>query len=385
MKKSKVRVFAAACIVLAGFCFLAALLFFVLNNKIAANKDFIAYWTAGHQLAQGANPYDFAAVGGLERTLGGSVLTVMRNPPDAFFLVLPLALFSPKIGLLLWMLALFAALSLSLWILWLLNGRPDNRVHLLGYLFAPALICLLAGQIGIFLLLGVVLFLYLLRKRPFLAGAALLLCALKPHLFVSFFAVLLVWAVTCKAYRMLAGFSAALLASCALAFWLDAYAWSQYFLMMLHGGALDEPVPALSVAFRFLIDRHAVWLQFIPETLACIWALWYFWTRRNRWSWMDHGLLVLLVSVMCAPYCWITDEAVLLPAIVTGLYWAVKSRRLVLLLGLVAGIALIEFFAANVEITTLYYLWTTPAWLAWFLIARASNGKQAMHPPAVPA
>ena len=195
MKKSKERVFAAACIVLAGFCFLSAFLFFVLSDKIAANKDFIAYWTAGHRLAQGANPYDFEAVGGMERAFGGSTLTVMRNPPDAFFLVLPLSLCSPKIGLLLWMMALLAAFSLSLWILWFLNGRPDNRLHLLGCLFAPALICLLVGQIGIFLLLGVVLFLYLRRKRPFLAGAAILLCALKPHLFVSFFAVLLVWAV----------------------------------------------------------------------------------------------------------------------------------------------------------------------------------------------
>ncbi len=382
MKKSKLRVFAAACIVLAGVCFLAALGFFVLSDKIAANKDFIAYWIAGQRLAQGANPYDFEAAAGLERALGGSKLTVMRNPPDAFFLVLPLGLFSSRIGLLLWMLALLAALSLSLWILWLLNGRPDSRIHLLGFLFAPALICLFAGQIGIFLMLGFVLFLYLRRKRPFLAGAVLLLCALKPHLFVSFFAVLLVWAVTRKAYRMLAGFSAALLASCALAFWFDPHAWSQFFHMMFHGGALDEPVPALSVALRFLIDRHAVWLQFIPETLACIWALWYFWTRRNRWSWIDHGLLVLLISVMCAPYCWITDEAVLLPAVVTGLYRVVESRRSVLPLAFVAGMALIEFFAANVEITTLYYLWTAPAWFAWYLYARASN---AVRLPAVHA
>jgi hypothetical protein len=97
--------------------------------------------------------------------------------------------------------------------------------------------------------------------------------------------------------------------------------------------------------------------------------VWYFWTRRNRWSWMDQGLLVLLVSAMCAPYSWITDEAVLLPAMLTGLYRAVAMRRSVLPLVVVAGAALVEFFVADVKITTQYYLWTMPAWLAWYLYA----------------
>jgi len=221
-----------------------------------------------------------------------------------------------------------------------------------------------------------VLFLCLYQNWPYLAGAALLLCALKPHLFLSVFVVFLLWSVSQKNYRILAGFSAALLASCALSFCLDVHAWSQYLHLLSTGGILDEPVPALSVAIRLLIDRHAAWLQFVPETIACVWALWYFWTRRNRWSWMDQGLLVLLVSAMCAPYSWITDEAVLLPAILTGLYRAVESRRSVVPLGLVAGAALIEFFVAGVKITTLYYLWTTPAWLVWYLYA--TRGKSAL-------
>jgi uncharacterized membrane protein (DUF106 family) len=79
--------------------------------------------------------------------------------------------------------------------------------------------------------------------------------------------------------------------------------------------------------------------------------------------------LVLLVSAMCAPYSWITDEAMLLPAVLTGLYRAVESRRTVLPLALAAGAALIEFFLADVKITTPYYLWTTPAWLTWYLYA----------------
>jgi hypothetical protein len=292
----------------------------------------------------------------------------MRNPPVAFFLALPLGLVSPKTGLILWLLVLLASLSVSIWIIWLLNGRPDSRFHLLGYAFAPALVCLMAGQFGIFLLLGVVFFLYFHRSSPFIAGAALLLCALKPHLFLPFAIVLLAWAVRRKTYRILAGFSAALLASCALSFCLDSHAWAQYSQMMQTGGALNEPVPVLSVMFRFLVDRKAVWLQFLPQTAACAWALWYFWTRRNRWSWMDQGMLVLLVSAVCTPFGWFTDESMLLPAVLTGLYRAADSRRSLLPLAVIAGVALIEALA-NISIMSRYYLWTTPAWLAWYLYA----------------
>jgi hypothetical protein len=80
-------------------------------------------------------------------------------------------------------------------------------------------------------------------------------------------------------------------------------AWAQYSQMMHTGGALDEMIPALSAYFRFLVDRNAVWLQFLPQCCASIWALWYFWTRRKRWDWLDHGLVVLLVSVHVHALC----------------------------------------------------------------------------------
>jgi hypothetical protein len=378
---------AAAGIVLVGFGYISALWLSVLTDKIAADKDFIAYWSAGRQLVHGANPYDEAAVGALQRAIGGGTLNMMRNPPDAFFLVLPLGLFSAKIGLLLWQLALLACLSVSLWIIWRLNGRPDNRLHLLGFLFAPALICLFAGQVGIFLLLGFVLFLSLHRNWPFLAGSALLLCALKPHLFLSFVAVLFLWELSRKKYRILAGFAAAMLASCALSFILDPHAWTQYSRLIATGGALNESIPTLSVALSLLLDRHATWLQFTPAAVACAWASWFFWTRRNRWDWMDHGLLVLLVSVLCTPYGWITDESILLPAILTGLYRVVRQRRSPWPLALVATAGLLEFFVADIKINSIYYLWTTPAWLAWYLYANHTGHAhpEESHPEPVPA
>jgi hypothetical protein len=381
MRKSPLHVLAAACIVVAGHCIVLGILTFGLSNKSVAKRDFISYWAAGHQLLNGSNPYDIEAVQNLERVTGGEdrqPLLVMRNPPVAFFLVLPLGMVTPKTGLILWLLVLLSCLSASIWLLWLLNGRPGNRFHLMGYAFAPALACLMAGQVGIFLLLGVVLFLYFHRSRPYLAGAALLLCATKPHLFLPFAIVLLLWVMSCKSYRIIAGFSAALLGSCALSLYLDVHAWSQYTQMMHAGGALNEPVPVLSVAFRFLTNRKAVWLQFLPEATACAWAIWFFWTHRKLWSWMDQGLLLLLVSAMCTPFGWFTDESMLLPAVLSGLYRAAESRRSLMPLGLIAGVALIEVLVP-VQITSPFYLWTTPAWLAWYLYATRSKLEPAIE------
>ena len=63
----------------------------------------------------------------------------------------------------------------------------------------------------------------------------------------------------------------------------------------------------------------------------------------------------------------------LLPAVLAGIYCATDSRRSLLPLGLIAGVALAEVFA-EVQITSRYYLWTTPAWLAWYLYATWNKG-----------
>jgi len=305
---------------------------------------------------------------------------IVRNPPLAPFMALPLGLVGAGTGLILWFIALLAALVFSVRMLWTLNGRPENRLHLVGYCFAPVMSCLMLGQVGLFLLLGMGLFLSLHKSRPFVAGAALLLCAVKPHLFVPFAIALAVWAVGNKAYRVLAGGFAALLASCALAYCVDRDAWAQHSQMMNDAGLKDVALFTLSKYFRLAIAPGAFWLQFLPQAVASAWALWYSLTRRKGWRWLDEGMLVLLVSVMCSPYSWFTDEAVLLPAVLVGLYRADESNRTLLPFALADGPAILELLA-GVPVASPFFLWTTPAWLAWCVFANAPAKKA---PPAEP-
>ena len=101
----------------------------------------------------------------------------------------------------------------------------------------------------------------------------------------------------------------------------------------------------------------------------------YFWSERSDWEWMDQGLLVLLVGAICTPFGWITDEAVVLPAVLTGAYRATSPRRSIWPIVLFAGAVMVELMM-NAPIKSHLYLWTTPAWLCWYLYATGRIGSR---------
>jgi hypothetical protein len=388
VKDSRWRPFAAVGIIASGLCLLTAIFSLGLTEQNAASRDFIGYWAAGKQIVRGANPYDAGETLRLEKAvgLGNLQIKITPSPPIGLALVIPLGFLDAKNGLVVWLMAELGCLSSALGILWLTQGKPATRIHLLGYFFAPALACMMAGQLGIFFLLGISVFLVLHKRRPFFAGAALLPLTLKPHLFLAVALVLLLWAAWRGTPAVLAGLLVATTASYSAVFGFDRDVWSQYAEMMRSNMVQHRFAPTLSAYFRWDIAPAAVWLEYLPAGAACVWALWYFWSRRDRWNWMDHGLLVLLVSVMCAPYAWLTDETVLLPAVLVGVYRAIEARRSLLPIAIFGAAALIELYA-NVRITSWYYTWTTPAWLGWYLYATGSiaKGKNADVGAAIPA
>jgi hypothetical protein len=359
-----------------------AILVFAMTASSEANRDFISYWAAGRQLVHHANPYDGPAILRWERNAGfsGTKPFFMRNAPNAFFLAAPLGLLGVRAAAGSWCLLLLASLALSLRMVWIMEGRPHGRLHLVGYIFPPALACLLAGQIGLLLLLGFTLFLYLQTDRPWLAGTALVLCSVKPHLFLPFGVVLLLWSVRSRSWRILGGAVSAIAASLLLAHLLDPDAWSQYARMVSTAGLRNELVPSLSLIFRLLIHRDWIWLQLVPAAAACIWALW--WALHTEdWDWRREGHLLLLVSVMTAPYAWVTDEAILIPAMLVALY-RLERNGLSMLPYLCAALPALLEVLFGVQPDTPWYLWTTPAWLAFYLYAARAARNHAASVPA---
>jgi hypothetical protein len=282
-----------------------------------------------------------------------------------------------KAGLVLWLAILLGCEGIAVWVLWQLHGRPDNRLHVFVFGFPPVLACLMAGQLGIFFLLSVALFLWLNQSRPWLAGAALLSCALKPHLFLPFAIVLVLWSIRRRNFAVVGGFAAALAVSCGLTLLMDPHAWHQYFAMMRSTRVLDIFIPTLAVALRFAINQQAHWIEFIPIIAASVWTVWYYATNSETWDWNREGLLVLLVGAVCTPYSFFTDQAALFPAVLAGMYSAKKNLSVWILLGLIAAGGMVGVVVA-IQLPSPFYLWTAPAWLAWYLYAMRGKGQPTM-------
>lgn len=359
------------------FFALIVLAAFVLAFSLTvSNRDFLSYWTAGRQLIHRANPYDIAAVDRLEAGAGfhgpsGSL--IMLNPPTALPLALPLGLFGSRLGGVLWSFALLACLVSSVRITRIMHGNPPNDFHLLGYYFAPAITCILTGQIPVFALLGLTSFLRLHKTRPAWAGASLWLCAVKPHLFLPFGVALLAWIVVTKRYRIIIGAATAITAATVLDLLLDPSVWTQYRDMM-HAFApriAREFIPCVSVVLRRAVNPRAIWIQFIPAILGCLWALYYFRKHRHEWDWMEHGSLLILISIIVAPYTWLIDQSILIPAMLHAAYRA-HSRAFTIAMALASFLILLQIFL-GADVRSKWNLWPALFWLVMYLLGTKSE------------
>jgi hypothetical protein len=359
-----------------------------LIHHLAGSRDFVVYWATGQQLVHHGNPYDATAMGRIEHDAGftGHGSYYMRNPPWSLPLAVPLGFFGARVSALPWSLLMLGILVLCVRVLWKMFGAPRNHVEWLGYCFPPALICVIAGQTALFLLLGLVLFLRFYRTHPFWAGAALWFCTLKPHLFLPFGLVLLLWMAMTRSWRILLGAVAAIAVSCGVTELIDPAAWSQYAQWAKTSGIANEYIPCLSVQLRDWIDPAKHWLVFVPAMVGCVWAVIYFWPRRARWDWVEHGNLVMLVSIFVAPYCWIWDHSLAIPALVYGVC-KTSSRNLIGVLAVLIIVLQVQPYVFSVGLNSKLFLWPALAWLVWYLFAQRTLGpaKESSRPIAAPA
>jgi hypothetical protein len=373
--------------VLARLLLAAAVLYFMIgrSQSIQANvgkRDSIEYWTVSHLLLRGQNPYDIDQIFEVERDHGykEDQPLVLLTPPWSLFMILPLGLAPPLVGWALWLGISVCALIVSMRLSWRIYGRndvPQNLFWIVGYLFAPVPACLVAAQMGLVLLLGLVLFLLLERDHPFLAGAALVLPFAKPHLLALFWLALFLWVLTRRKPAIAAGFATGFAMAAAIPLLLDPVIFQHYREMLPRAAVGHMFIPALSGVLRALFFRHHFWVQFAPLGLGVIWCLWFFAKHRADWNWRKHGLPLLVVSVLTTPYAWLTDEVILLPAILQAAVWLYESRERAtvmsrLLIGIFAllNIFLLMILSFKIPFATGIYFWSSLVWLGWFFYAR---------------
>jgi hypothetical protein len=199
---------------------------------------------------------------------------------------------------------------------------------------------------------------------------------LKPHLFLPFGVALIAWIVFSKSYRLALGFAVAMAASCVMVYLINPLEWAQYSHMVRSSGIEWEYIPCLSLLLRYWLSPHSVWLQYLPATLGCAWALIYLWTHRHTWDWLTNGSLLMLVSILLAPYCWIYDQGLVIPALLQAAFLT-RSRNLLITLAFLSAVVEILFYwnPSYSYAAVVWIYWTTPAWLIWYLAASAPSNQ----------
>jgi hypothetical protein len=370
-----------------------------LSDVIRTNlsrRDSIAYWAAGQLLAHHQNPYSVVTVLELERSQGYAETKplVLRTPPWSLFMVLPLGLVGPFPAWVAWITASITSLVLVVRFCWNMygrDGRPPAIYVMVAYTFAPVPACLVAGQMGLVLLLGLVLFLWLEPDHPFLAGAALVIPFAKPHLLALFWAVFFLWALIGRRRALLTGFFSTLAATTVIALAFDP-AIFQHYRETIHQASIgNEFIPAFSGVVRLLFFHRLFWMQFVPMAIGLIWSLWFYCRNRAHWDWRHHGLALFIVSVLTTPYAWLTDEVVLLPAVLQASLWVYFAKRSLtaidhILVALFAclNVLLLLILRAKVPFATGIYFWSSLVWFGWYLFAwRFHPSKIQQSPPTV--
>ena len=172
---------------------------------------------------------------------------------------------------------------------------------------------------------------------------------------------------------MAAGFMLAFASACAIAWAFDPAVFWHYREMVRQASIQSEFIPALSGVIRLIFFRRFFWAQFLPLMAGLLWSAHYYWKNRLAWSWKTHGSALLVVSVLTTPYAWMTDEAILLPAILQAVMWVYRRKasltlqsQLSIFVFACLDVLLLLVLRAKIPFSTGIYFWSSLVWAGWY-------------------
>ena len=300
--------------------------------------DFVHFYTLGHL----ASSQRIDAIYNMSALHDAQVTLVPESAPDLYPTVYPpqaALLFTPFSGLpyrpalLIWNVLTIAVYAAMVWIAWRrVSGELSDRRLVLAAAaaFPPFWSLILYGQITILILMAFFLgWLALERRRPYVAGLAFGLLALKPQFGIPLVAIVL----ACGEWRMLAG-AVSSVAAQAAAVWL----------------ALGTSVFAAFAATLPVTMTHADWLEskpFMSHSLRALTRLLPNWAGLPLWAALSGAVLwytvrvwksqapvrvrlgvVMLASILVNPHVIVYDATVLvLPLLWFGAYMLEAERQ----------------------------------------------------------
>jgi len=259
------------------------------------------------------------------------------------------------------------------WTWALLGGSNQKRwlASVIAFTFFPTIHVLRIGQVGPVLLLGIAGFLHFEHKRRYwLAGVFAALLAIKPHLLYLVCISILVWSIGRRTWGLLGGGALFLMSATLTVMVFNPNVITQY----LNATVADSPLIWMSPTFgsllRLLLGSERKWLVIVPMVAGIFWLGMYGLRHRADWLWVDRILLLLLASVVTAPFGWSFDQVVLIPVLLQAMIQLfATSRRRIVYGAIISYLAInIAAFAIHVRYTDFWLIWLAPVLLIWYML-----------------
>lgn len=306
---------------------------FIVGPLDYANKDFMSLYTGARAVLRDLDPYDPGVWGPLRAEYGSEWFPDLTAPFPlwTFVFMIPFALLPLSWAAAAWL--VFSELLLALSAVGVLRyvrphwPRPPEVGLLLiaGYVSIITLLVLINGQMTFLLLAFLVLFLVFVRgKRPFLAGVALSMLALKPNPFILFVPLLGLWLLWQRRWRIIAGGLGGGVGLLALT-WLIQPEWIGGWLAARGKTAVVTITPTLWGLAAEVGGVYWFVLGMILVGGLTLWLGWYIFKRPA----LSPAVVVSLgvaASLLTTPYTWAYEQALLFLPWMVG-FAAMERRR----------------------------------------------------------
>lgn len=344
--------------------------------------DFIEYWASARLLLTGQNPYSLPQLLSLQQTVGWTATFphIMWNPPWTLTFLIPFGWFNFSTARLLWLGLLSVITLFCARHLWTLYGGPKSRYRIawiMTFTFAPTIFALLLQQIATLTLLGVVGFLHFEKQKWHkMAGASLVLVALKPHLYFIFWLVLFLWIIDRRRWDVFFGFAIGILLTSTVPTAFNHrlfYEFVQLYFTAPFPTPFDQETPTLARALRHLVNIDNPLPQFLPACIGILWSGWHWKKYKNEWNWIQQVPFLLLVSVTTNFFAWSADQVILLPALLQGIRWSRDAGFRATAILPVTLYIITELAILLVKVFTPYdfwYFWLSLVWCFIYLSLR---------------
>lgn len=287
------------------------------SPRLRADDDFGVFWVSARLLQTGQNPYDPDAVNAALPSIGHrrveEAVPIMRYAPYVLPMFLPLAFLPYLLARSIWFVLSLSAVLFGALQIWSLYGGPRARwwlSWLLSLTFLPVLSMLQKGQVGWWVWLGLLGWVYGARqKNEWAMGASLFLILTKPHLVYLTVVALFLWTMRARSWRALAICGASIAVGTGIAIMFNPRILQQYTYAMVAYPTLIWATPTLGSWLRQAFGVERTWLQFLPTFLGLVWLA--FRWRRALGRWEEELPLLITVSLITAVYCWSLDWVLL--------------------------------------------------------------------------